>query len=158
MQKDNQTFKIAVSRWFWKLWWLLRTWTIFVCLFDAQRLNLNKTRTLILLLSFSVASPVLKGLVLVQWVHPNSCLRPPFWMKYWEFISGLLWTSRSSALKDYTSFVRIWQMMIILHLWRRTCWPWHMSFDAGQSQQVASDARPHHIQVFRVGIFRGGAI
>ena len=39
---------------------------ICVCLFDAQRLNLDKTRTLILLLSFSVASPVLKGLVLVQ--------------------------------------------------------------------------------------------
>ena len=39
---------------------------ICVCLFDAQRPNLDKTRTLILLLSFSVASPVLKGLVLVQ--------------------------------------------------------------------------------------------
>ena len=30
-------------------------------------------------------------------------------------------TSRSFALKDYTSFVRIWQMMIILHLRRRSC-------------------------------------
>lgn len=31
--------------------------------------------------------------------------------------------SAQGGLKDYTSFVRIWQMMIILHLRRRSCCP-----------------------------------
>ena len=40
-------------------------------LFDAQRPNRDKTRTRFLLIFFSVASPVPKGLVLVQWVRPK---------------------------------------------------------------------------------------
>ena len=51
---------------------------ICACLFDAQRPNLDKTRTRFLLIFFSVASPVPEGLVLVQWVRPNSRRRPPF--------------------------------------------------------------------------------